>query len=161
MITRPPARYLPPMNWVLARERLGAELIGAREQITLRFRLGLREHGALASALLFCAPELVLQAGAGLADGMPREMPWRRCGGLLRIDAHDQGRALSTELTALFKAMAQALAKFALTDEEERLARAALGEQLEAALRGAAAEVRCALLEESIDDPALRFSRLA
>ena len=144
------------MDWALARERLGAELIGAREEVATRWRLALREQGAFAWALDRCASELVLQAGAALSDATPGETPWRRCGGLLRIDARDQGRSLTLELTLLFRSMAGAVAQLALNVEEERRAGELLGQQMEAALRGAAAEVRAALLDESIDD-ALRF----
>src|SRR5207237_297091 len=90
------ARYQAArMDWALARERLGAELIGAREEVATRWRLALREQGAFAWALDRCASELVLQAGAALSDATPGEAPWRRCGGLLRIDARDQGHSLA------------------------------------------------------------------
>jgi hypothetical protein len=145
------------MNWAAARERLGAELIGAREAVAARWRQALREQGVLASALEKCAAELVLQAGAALADEMPGETPWQRCGGLLRIDVRGQGRALATELTALWKTMAATVERVAMSVEEERRARDALGHQLEAALRGAGAELRRALLEEPVDEATLRF----
>jgi hypothetical protein len=137
------------MEWALARERLGAELIGARESLVHGWRRALREQGATAWALDRCASELVLQAGAALADGAPGEAPWRRCGALLRIDARDQGRALATELTLLWHAMAGSLQQLALNVDEDRLVREVLGAQLEAALRGAAAALRTALLDEA------------
>ncbi len=139
------------MDWTLARERLGAELIGAREDVAARWRQLMRDEGAPAWALERCAAELVLQAGAALADDMPGATPWQRCGGFLRIDARDQGRALSAELSMLWHSMAGTLAQLALNVEEERCAREALGAQMEAALRGASAELRAALLDESVD----------
>ena len=145
------------MDWALARERLGAELIGAREDVAARWKLALRDHGAFAWALERCAPELVLQAGAALADAMPPETPWLRCGGLLRIDARGQGRALAVELTILWRCMAGAVAQLALSVDEQRAAADALGQQLEAALRGATAELRAALLDEAVEDDALHF----
>ena len=152
------ARYFRSrMDWGTARERLGAELIGAREDVAARWRLSLREVGATAAAVDACAAELVLHAGAALSDAMPPGTPWRRCGGLLRIDAHDQGRALATELTLLWRAMANLVAQRALSVEEERRAREALGAQMEAALRGASAELRSALLDEPIEDSSLHF----
>lgn len=144
------------MDWTLARERLGAELIGARETVAARWRLALRDQGATAWSLESCAAELVLHAGAALADAAPGETPWQRCGGLLRIDARDQGRALSSELSMLWSCMAGALQQMALNVEEDRRLREALGQQLEAALRGAAAEFEAALLDETVDGP-LRF----
>ncbi len=145
------------MDWAIARERLGAELIGARERVAARWRLALREQGAVASSVDACAAELVLQAGAALADAMPPGTPWRRCGGLLRFDARDQGRALAAELTLLWRAMAAVVAHRALSVEEERRARETLGAQMEAALRGASAELRAGLLDEAIEDDSLRF----
>jgi hypothetical protein len=136
------------MAWALARERLGAELIGAREQIAERWRAGLRETGLVAHALLPIASELVLHAGAALADDSPADAPWTRCGGLLRLDGRDGGRALQTELVHLWRCMGSALARLACSDEEESEARAALGHQLDAALRGATALTRAAMLEE-------------
>src|SRR5213078_3589413 len=79
----------------------------------------------------------------------PGQSPWRRCGALLRIDARDQGRALARELILLWQAMAAALGQVALGTGEERRAHEVLGAQLEAALRGAAAEVRAALLDDA------------
>jgi hypothetical protein len=99
----------------------------------------------------------VLQAGAALADGMPASTPWRRCGGLLRIDARSHGRELATELSLLFRRMAATVAQMALSVDEERRAREALGQQMEAALRGASAELRAALLDETLEDPSLKF----
>ena len=139
------------MDWTSARERLGAELIGARETVAARWRLALRDQGTVAWALDRCAAELVLHSGAALADAAPGETPWQRCGGLLRIDARDQGRALVAELAALWNCMTATLSQMALNVDEERCAREALGQQLEAALRGAAAEVRAALLDEPAD----------
>jgi hypothetical protein len=144
------------MDWMVARERLGAELIGAREEVAARWRLALREQGAMPSAIDACAAELVLHAGAALADGMPPATPWRRCGGLLRIDARDGG-ALATELSLLWRSMAATVARRALSIDEEERAADALGEQLEAALRGASAELRAELLDEPVDDDSLRF----
>ena len=145
------------MDWAIARERLGAELIGARENVAASWRLALRDQGAMASSVDACASELVLHAGAALADAMPPGTPWRRCGGLLRIDARDQGRALATELTLLWRSMAAVVAQRALSVEEERRARETLGAQMEAALRGASAELRAALLDEPVEDDSLRF----
>ena len=144
------------MAWALARERLGAELIGAREQVADRWRVAVREAGLIAHALLPIASELILHAGAGLADDAAPESPWCRCGGLLRIDGRDGGRALTTELTLLWRCMGQALARVACTGEEEQAAREVLGKQLDAALRGATAQIRAALLDEELEH-ALRF----
>lgn len=144
------------MNWTLARERLGAELIGARETVAARWRLALRDQGAMAWALDRCAAELVLHAGAALADAAPGETPWQRCGGLLRIDARDQGRALAVELSVLWSCMAGTLAQMSLNVDEDRHAREALGRQLESVLRGAAAELEGALLDAPVHGP-LRF----
>ena len=141
------------MPWALARERLGAELIGAREQIADRWRAALRDAGVMAHALSPVAPELVLQAGASLADGASPESPWCRSSGLLRIDGTDGGTALQTELTLLWRSMGHALSRVACTAEEEQAARAALGHQLDAALRGATAAVRAALLDDEVDEP--------
>jgi hypothetical protein len=144
------------MAWAMARERLGAELIGAREQVADRWRAAVRESGLVAHSLLPIASELVLHAGAGLADDALPESPWCRCGGLLRIDGRDGGRALLTELTLLWRCMGQALTRVACTSEEEQAARDVLGKQLDAALRGATAQIRAALLDEELED-ALRF----
>jgi hypothetical protein len=144
------------MDWTLARERLGAELIGARETVAARWRLALRERGATAWALERCAAELVLHAGAAIADAAPGETPWQRCGGLLLIDARDQGRALATEVSLLWQCMAGTLAQMAFTVEEDRLAREVLGRQMEAALRGASAELRASMLDER-SEGAVRF----
>lgn len=145
------------MNWASARERLGTELIGARENVALRWRSALRDQGVTPDSLERTAAELVLQAGAALADEMPSATPWTRCGGLLRIDVRRQGSALAFELTELWSAMAEVVSRISLGDEEERRAREVLGLQLEAALRGAAAELGWALLDEQIEDAALRF----
>ena len=145
------------MDWSLARERLGAELIGAREDVAARWRVSLREHGLQAWSLDTCAAELVLLSGASLADEMPPATPWHRCGGLLRIDIRDQGRTLAREVSLLWQAMAGTLSRMALTVDEDRRAREALGEQMEAALRGASAELRAALLDEPVEDPMQRF----
>jgi hypothetical protein len=145
------------MDWTLSRERLGAELIGAREDVAARWRLSLRDEGAPAWAVERCAAELVLHAGAALADAMPASTPWRRCGGLLRIDARGHGRALALELTLLWRCMAGTLSQMALSVDEDRRAREVLGQQMEAALRGASAELRAALLDDLPEDPALRF----
>jgi hypothetical protein len=132
--------YLPPrMDWVLARERLGAELIGARERVAQRFRLAVRDRGQTVWALAMNAEELVLLAGAALADGMPPETPWRKCGGLLRIDASDRGE-LAQELTVLWRCMVTQLSRASLNVEEDSRMRELLAAQLEASLRGAAAE---------------------
>jgi hypothetical protein len=48
------------------------------------------------------------------------------------------------------------VAQVSLNVEEDLLAREVLGQQMEAALRGASAEVQAALLDESVDAP-LRF----
>ncbi len=131
-------------------------MIGAREDVTAHWRHLLADEGAAAWAIERCAAELVLQAGAALADDMPGETPWRRCGGFLRIDARDHGRALSTELQLLWRCMATTVAQMALNVEEERRAREALGAQLENALRGASAELQASLLDESVH-ASLRF----
>jgi hypothetical protein len=136
------------MEWALARERLGAELIGARETVATRFRRALREQGQTAWALERCASDLILQAGAALADGAPAESAWRRCGALLRIDTRDPGAALCTEVTLLWRSMAESLEKVALTVDEDRLAHKALDAQMDAALRGAEAVLRATLLDE-------------
>lgn len=134
----------------MARERLGAELIGARENIALRWRLAVRDAGLQPHALSAVASELVLHAGAALADDSPPEAPWTRCGGLLRLDGRDGGRALQAELTVLWRCMGQALSRLACADDEERAARENLGLQLDAALRGAIALVRAAMLDEEL-----------
>ena len=141
----------------MARERLGAELIGAREDVAARWRLALRDEGGMAWGIDSCAAELVLLAGAALADGMPAGTPWNRCGGLLRIDALDRGRALASEVSLLWRCMGNTLAQMALNVDEEQRAREALGAQMEAALRGASAELRAELLDEPIDEGGLRF----
>jgi len=151
------ALYFARMDWVKARERLGAELIGARETIAARWRQALREQGDLPWCIDSCAAELVLLGGAALADGAPAGTPWHECGGLLRIDAIDQGQMLPFELCLLWRCMGDALAQLARSVVEERQAREVLGGQLEAALRGAAAELRAALLDEPIEEMALRF----
>jgi hypothetical protein len=140
------------MAWALARERLGAELVGAREQVADRWRAAVRDSGTTANALMLVAPELVLHAGAALADDAAPEGPWCRCGGLLRLDGRDGGRALQNELTLLWRCMGALLSRVACTAEEEQAARDALGKQLDAALRGATAAVRAALLDEEPDD---------
>ena len=145
------------MGWPSARERLGAELIGAREAIAHRWRRALRDQGAMPWSLDRCALDLILQAGAALADGSDGETPWRRCGSLLRVDARDHGRSLSLELTHLWQAMATTLSSVALSVEEEQQARAVLGVQVEAALRGAAGELRAVLLDEADAGDAPRF----
>ena len=145
------------MNWAAARERLGAELIGARDGVAERWREALREQGQLAWALEQCAAELVMQAGAALSDDMPGDTPWRRCGGVLRLGLRGGASALPSELTALWKSMAATVSRVAMSVEEDRVARDVLGSQLEAALKGAAAEVRRALLEEPIEEATLRF----
>ena len=145
------------MDWAIARERLGAELIGAREDVAARWRLALRDQGAMAWGLDSCAAELVLLAGAALADGMPAGTPWNRCGGLLRIDALDRGHALASEVSLLWRCMGNTLAQMALNVDEEQRAREALGAQMAAALRGASAEFRAGLLDEAIEEDGLRF----
>ncbi|MCA1828106.1 MAG: hypothetical protein ABR567_04870 [Myxococcales bacterium] len=145
------------MDWERARERLGAELIGARENVAARWRVALREAGALPWSIDGCAAELVLLAGAALADGAAAGTPWRKCGGLLRIDARHQGRGLASELSTLWRCMGNALAEITITVDEERQAREVLGAQMEAALRGASAEVRAALLDEPSEDETLVF----
>jgi hypothetical protein len=139
------------MDWTAARERLGAELIGAREDVAASWRQALRDGGQSPWALDRCAAELVLHAGAALSDATPSEAPWQRCGGLLRIDARDQGRALAEELLTLWHCMAGRVGQLALNVDEDRRAREVLGEQMEAALRGAQAELHAALLDESVD----------
>lgn len=145
------------MDWSGARERLGAELIGAREQVTLRWRQRVAESGQAPSALEALAVEMVLQAGAALADGCAPEWPWTRCGGVLRVDARRGERALHAELTALWDGMAAEVARHALTSLEQRSAVEVLSRQLEAALRGATAEVQGLLRGDEVADPALRF----
>jgi hypothetical protein len=136
------------MAWAMARERLGAELIGARENVAHRWRLAVRDAGLQPQALSTIASELVLHAGAALADDSPPESPWTRCGGVLRLDGRDGGRALQAELTLLWRCMGQAVSRLACADDEERAARELLGLQLDAALRGAIALVRSAMLDE-------------
>jgi hypothetical protein len=143
------------MDWMVSRERLGAELIGARERVAVRWRLALREHQLLPVSLARCAPELVLRAGAALADGMPAATPWRRCGGLLLLDPRDSG-ALAAELPLLWRSMAAITLQLSFSEEEDRLTREQLGRQLDAALRGAAAELSWAVSQEE-PPPALRF----
>ena len=140
------------MDWIVSHERLGAELIGARERVAIRWRQALREQGLVPVALERCAPELVLRAGAALSDGMPAETPWRRCSGLLLVNPRDDG-GLANELTLLWRSMAAILADLSFSDEEDRLARDQLARQLEAALRGAAAEVRWAQSDEEPTPP--------
>lgn len=141
----------------MARERLGAELIGAREAVAQKWRRALRDQGLMPWALERCALELILQAGAALADGGPGEAPWRRCGALLRVDVRDQGRSLSAEITHLWQAMAATVSSVALSIDEEQHARDVLSLQLDAALRGSAAELRAALLDEHDQHDAPRF----
>lgn len=145
------------MNWAGARERLGAELIGARDSVSQRWRLLLAEAGTISSALEGLAGELVLQAGAALADGHGPEAPWTRCGGVLRLDARQGEGALLSELTALWTAMTHELERLCLSDEEQRLATAIMARQLEATLRGASAEAASALRGEPLEDEDLRF----
>ncbi|MBS2025609.1 MAG: hypothetical protein JST92_24690 [Deltaproteobacteria bacterium] len=145
------------MDWSGARERLGAELIGARGTIAHRWRLLLAEAGQAATSLESLVQELVLQAGAALADGQSPDAPWTRCGGILRIDAHSGETVLTTELTTLWKAMSQELQRLCLTIEEERAAAEVLARQLDAALRGAAAEVANLVYGTEPKEPSLRF----
>ncbi|HUJ25273.1 MAG TPA: hypothetical protein VLW85_04590 [Myxococcales bacterium] len=145
------------MHWTMARERLGAELIGAREAVAQRWRRTLRDQGLMPWALDRCALELILQAGAALADGAPGEAPWRRCGALLRVDMRDQGRSLAAEITRLWHAMAATISSMSLSIEEEQHAKDVLSLQLDAALRGSAAELRAALLDEHDQHDAPRF----
>ena len=144
------------MAWAQSRERLGAELIGAREQIAERWRVSVREAGLVATALLPIASELILLSGAALADEAPAESPWTRCGGLLRLDTRDGGRALQTELGLLWRAMGTLVSRVTCDEAEDRAAKDALGQQLDAALRGASDLVRAALLGEEPASP-LRF----
>ena len=145
------------MDWATTRERLGAELIGARDAVALRWRELLGARGLVPRGLEAAAAELVLQAGAALADGSAPETPWIRCGGILRIDARSGGEQLATELAALWDALEGQLVRIAFSDEEERAASDLLGLQLAAALRGADAEAREALYDLPIFDRALRF----
>jgi hypothetical protein len=145
------------MDWASARERLGAELIGAREAIVARWRAQIVEGGALPRSLDRVAAELVLQAGAALADEQPAHTPWTRAGGVLCIDAHAGDRGVALELQTLWQAMVAHLGRIAFDSSEERAADLALGQQLAAALRGAVAEVRAMALEEPLDDASLRF----
>ena len=145
------------MDWSSARERLGAELIGAREAIARSWRQQLAEQGQVPRALEPLASELLLHAAAALADGMPPETPWTRCGGTLRLDARHGEQQLPLELTALFSAATRFAERLCFSDAEERLARDALGSQLEACLRGAAAEARTLLHGAPPAEPALRF----
>jgi hypothetical protein len=145
------------MDWIAARERLGAELVGAREQVVQRFKVLLAEQGELPKSLEGVTSELVLNAGAALADGASPEFPWTRCGGVLRIDAHRGDRPICLELCTLWRAMEWQISRVSFSELEEREATEHLGQQLDAALRGAVAETRDLLLEEPIDAPALRF----
>jgi hypothetical protein len=97
----------------------------------------------------------VLRSGAALADGMSAETPWRRCGGLLLLDPRDNG-ALAAELSLLWRSMAAITVELSFSEQEDRLSREHLARQLEAALRGAAAEVRWAACGEE-PAPALKF----
>jgi hypothetical protein len=109
-------------------------------------------------ALEAAAAELVLQAGAALADGASPETPWIRCGGVLRIDAHPpNGAQLASELAALWEALEEQLARIAFSDDEERAASDVLALQLAAAQRGAAGEAQETRFEIPISDPSLRF----
>jgi len=148
------------MDWASARERLGAELIGAREVVVSRWRTQLWEAGEIPRCLDRLASELVLQAGAALADDAPAHTPWTRAGGVLCLDARNargDERALAGELKSLWKAMAAHAMRVAFEPAEERAADAVLGEQLEAALRGASAELQALAFEEPIEDETLRF----
>ena len=146
------------MDWGTARERLGAELIGAREAVAHRWRELLGGRGQLPRALEAAAAELVLQAGAALADGASPETPWIRCGGVLRIDAQPpNGSLLAAELVALWEALEAQLERIAFSDDEQRAASEVLALQLAAAQRGAAAEAQETHFEIPIADPALRF----
>ncbi len=145
------------MDWAATRERLGAELIGAREAVVARWRTQLVESGVVPRCLDRVASELVLQAGAALADEQPAHTPWTRVGGVLCIDAHGTDRALAHELQTLWQSMVQQVGKVAFDASEERAADAVLGQQLAAALRGAVAEVRGLALDEPLDDSSLRF----
>src|ERR1041384_4039538 len=140
------------MQWTAARERLGAEVIGGREDIAHRWRRALRDQGAMPWSLERCAVELILQAGAALADGAPGEAPWRRCGALLRIDSHDHGRGLSLELTHLWQST---------HPHTDAAGRPGGGEggglRVGSAGRGAAAEIRAALLDDGDAGDAPRF----
>ena len=145
------------MDWASARERLGAELIGAREAVVARWRAALVEEGGGPRCLDRVASELVLQAGAALADEAPAHTPWTRAGGVLCVDAHASDRALAHELQTLWQQMVVHLTRIAFDAAEERACDQALGQQLAAALRGAVAEVRSLALEEPLEDAALRF----
>jgi hypothetical protein len=146
------------MDWFTSRERLGAELIGAREAVALRWRELLGARGQLPRALEAAAAELVLQSGAALADGAGPETPWIRCGGVLRIDAHPtNGVSLAAELVALWQALEGQLERIAFSDDEQRAASDVLALQLAAAQRGAAAEAQETHFEIPIADPSLRF----
>jgi hypothetical protein len=146
------------MDWFTSRERLGAELIGARDAVTLRWRERLSGRGQMPRALEAAAAELVLQAGAALADGASPETPWIRCGGILRVDAQPPtGALLASELVALWEALEGQLARIAFSDDEQRAASDVLALQLAAAQRGAAAEAQETHFEIPISDPSLRF----
>jgi hypothetical protein len=145
------------MDWASARERLGAELIGAREALVARWRAQLVEGGVVPRCLDRVASELVLQAGATLADEQPAHTPWTRAGGVLCVDANGGDRILALELQTLWQAMIQHVTKIAFDAAEERAADAALSQQLAAALRGAVAEVSALALDEPLDDASLRF----
>ena len=145
------------MDWSGARERLGAELIGARETIAWRWRVLLADSGLVATSLEGLASELILQSGAALADGLGPEAPWNRCGGVLRVDARGPENRLGSELTTLWKAITGELSRLCLNDAEEQAATEVLAGQLDAALRGASAEVNSLLRGDTLADPALRF----
>jgi hypothetical protein len=145
------------MDWTSARERLGAELIGAREVIASRWRLRLVEAGAVPQCLDAVAAELVLQAGSALADELPVYTPWTLASGVLCLPASGSARTLVLELEALWKLMVEHITQIAFDPSEERIANTALRHQLAAALRGAFAEVLALMLEEPIDDANLRF----
>jgi hypothetical protein len=54
------------MDWTLARERLGAELIGAREDVAALWRHLLRDQGVEVWTLERCAAELVAAGRAAI-----------------------------------------------------------------------------------------------
>lgn len=58
------------MDWTTTRERLGVELIGAREQVARRWRQLLDGQGRAPRGLEAAATELLLEAGAALDDDL-------------------------------------------------------------------------------------------
>jgi hypothetical protein len=127
------------MDWGAARERLCNELIRARDTIVARWIVALRAHGLEPWCIERCADELVVQAAAALADELPPEAPWERCGGLLRVAA---AAPLETELRLLWRAIGTVASHVSTSADQHQHASEILAEQLAATLRGADAALR-------------------